>query len=109
MKLYVIVRADLEDGAVAVQACHALRLFSAEHPTIDAYWYQKSNNLVLLAVPDERALLALARRVDEAGFAHSVFREIDFNDDATALALEPDGWRLVSSLPKALKPRKVAA
>lgn len=109
MKLYIIIRADLPPGPIAAQACHAAIQFGVEHRVCTDDWYQKTNNLVLLAVPDERALLALARRVEEAGFAHSVFREIDFNDDATAMALEPDGWRLVSSLPLALKPRKEAA
>jgi peptidyl-tRNA hydrolase len=103
MKMFVIVRADLDPGSQAAQSAHALRLFGEEHQTIDRYWYAKSNNLVLLSVPNEAALKHLASRAADAGFACSSFREPDFDDTVTAITIEPDGYKLVSNLPLALK------
>ncbi len=73
------------------------------HPVIARYWHLKSNNLVLLEVPNEECLKHLAVRAEEGGFDHSVFREPDFDDTVTAVAIEPAGKRLVSNLPLALK------
>lgn len=103
MKLYVIVRSDLPPGAQCAQACHALRAFVAAHPGIDKEWYEESNNLVVLQIPDLDALLALRDRMVESGVPGALFHEPDFNDEATALAVAPAGERLVSSLPLALR------
>lgn len=100
-KLYIIVRADLKPGLQAAQACHALRLFSEEHPAEDRAWYENSNNLVLLQVPDEEALLELRERAN--GTPTSLFREPDVDDEATALAIAPSGRKLISNLPLMLK------
>lgn len=102
-KLYVIVRSDLPAGAQLAQACHGLRAFVAEHPAVDRAWYETSNNLVALQVPDEHALIALADRAAEDGIPHALFLEPDFDNEATAIALGPTGRRLVSSLPLALR------
>jgi len=77
--------------------------FVAAHPAIAQHWYRNSNNLVVLQVPNEECLLALAERAQEAGIAHSVFREPDYDETATAVALEPAGRRLVSTLPLLLR------
>jgi hypothetical protein len=74
-----------------------------KHPVVANYWYLKSNNLVLLQVPNEECLKHLASRAEDAGVDHSVFREPDFDDTVTAVAIEPAGARLVSSLPLALR------
>ena len=103
LRLYIVVRADLAPGAMAAQAIHAMRLWSHEHPAIDAHWYATSNNLVLLEAPDEGALKVLAEKAKAAGFACSVFTEPDYDDSVTAITIEPAGWRLLSSLPLALK------
>lgn len=100
-RMYIIVRNDLKPGLQAAQACHALRLFGAEHPEEDRSWYEGSNNLVLLQVPDEEALLGLLER--SSGISSSLFREPDLGDEATALALEARGRRLVSNLPLLLR------
>jgi len=103
LKFYVIIRSDLPPGAQAAQAVHGAIAFVMAHPTIARYWHLKSNNLVLLQVPNEACLLHLAQRAQDAGIEHEVFREPDFDDTATAVALEPAGARLVSSLPLALR------
>lgn len=105
-KLFIITRADLPPGAVAAQSVHGAFAFAHEHVFKWRTWFLSSNNLVLLAVPDEAGLLELARRIGEAGFATSVFREPDFGDSVTSVAVEPDAWKLVSSLPCALRPKK---
>jgi hypothetical protein len=77
--------------------------FVQAHPIIAQYWYLKSNNLVVLQVPDESCLKHLATRAEEEGIEHSVFREPDFDNTVTAVTLEPAGRRLVSNLALALR------
>lgn len=103
LKLYIIVRSNLPPGAQAAQACHALLAFVKAHPIVSDYWHHKSNNLVVLQVPDESCLLHLAGRAQDEGIEHSVFREPDFDNTVTAVALEPAGRRLVSNLALALR------
>lgn len=101
IKLYIVVRADLKPGLQAAQACHALRLFSEEHPEEDRAWYEGSNNLVLLQIPNEEELLRLKEKAN--GTPASLFREPDIADEATALAIAPSGKKLVSNLPLLLR------
>lgn len=108
-KLFVIVRSDLAPGAMLAQACHGMRAFAAAHPEIDAAWYRDSNNLVVLEVANEAELVKLCDRAAAAGVEHASFREPDYGDAMTAITLAPWGWRLVSSLPLAMKPRQKAA
>lgn len=77
--------------------------FVTEHPVIAHYWHHKSNNLVVLQVPNEACLQHLVSRAQDEGVEHSVFREPDFDDTITAVALEPAGQKLVSNLPLALR------
>lgn len=102
-KLYVVTRADLPPGAQAAQATHGAIAFVMEHPVEARYWHLKSNNLVLLQTPNEDCLMHLAQRAQDAGIAFSVFREPDFDNTVTAVALEPAGARLVSNLPLLLR------
>ena len=77
--------------------------FIQAHPIVASYWHLKSNNLVVLQVPDEEVLLHLAERAQNEEIVHAVFREPDFDNTVTAVALEPAGKRLVSNLPLALR------
>ena len=103
MKLYVIVRGDLPPGAQVAQACHGLRAFAEGYPEIDRAWYDGSNNLIVLSVPDLAELESLRCRAQEASVPVTAFCEPDFDDELTAIAIAPDGARLVSSLPLALR------
>jgi peptidyl-tRNA hydrolase len=96
-KLYIVVRSDLSPGLQAAQACHGLRLFVEEHKVEDRKWYENSNNLVLLQVPNEAELIALKNKAN--GIPASLFREPDVNNEATALALGPEAKKLVRRLP----------
>lgn len=105
-KLYVVVRADLDPGPQAVQACHAAREFAHHHPEMEKSWFERSNHLAVLSVPDEPALLRMIRRAEERGIACTPFRDPDYGDSVTAIALEPGdrGRRLCSGLRLALSP-----
>jgi len=105
MKLTVITRADLHPGQQAVQAMHAHRAFVAEHPEVELDWFEKSNTLALLSVPDEEALSHFLRRASDRGIRTAIFREPDIGDRLTAIALEPGAEvrRLCRGLPLALK------
>jgi peptidyl-tRNA hydrolase len=99
-RLYIVVRSDLKPGLLCAQACHALRAFVAEHPEVEQQWFEGSNNLVVLQVPDEAALLRLVER--SAGVPFSVNREPDLDNQVTAVALAPSAKRLLRTLPLAL-------
>lgn len=98
MKFYVIVRADLSPGAQIAQSCHAVVAFANEHRGIHDHWRDTSNVIVCLQVHDEASLLALAREASVRGCEHAVFREPDFGNAATAVALAPSGAEIVKEL-----------
>lgn len=102
-KLYIIIRADLRPGQQAVQAAHAMRQFVADHPDIDRKWFEQSNTLAFLSVPDEWTLRKLADKADDQDLRLSSFREPDLDNAMTALALEPGlvSRRLCRNLPLA--------
>lgn len=104
-KLYAVGRADLPPGLRVAQMFHALRQFASDYPFVESEWYRNSNTIVLLEAPDGEALQELASRARAKGATVTEFSEPDFLDvGITALALGPDAWRLVSSLPLALRP-----
>lgn len=103
MKLFLIVRGDLSHGARAAQLCHAMRSFVDEHPAVDREWFLKSNTLVLLEVPDEPTLAALAFEARTRRIPVSVFTEPDMGDQMTAIAVGPSGRKLVRRLPLAFQ------
>jgi peptidyl-tRNA hydrolase len=102
-KLYVIGRADLDPGLRAAQIGHALVEWCLAHPEEAKLWHKESNNLVLLEVPDEHALLALLAQVRKAQFRVASFREPDLDGQMTAFVVEPLAERTLSSLPLALR------
>jgi len=108
-KLYILVRGDLADGLQLPQSCHALRAFIEAHPEQDREWFTSSNNIVVLNPGGERDLLRLLHQAEARGLKTALFREPDLGDQATAAAIYgPDAYRLLSSLPKALRPAKAA-
>lgn len=104
-KLYVVVRADLAPGLQIPQAMHAHREFAEQHRALERGWYRASNTLAVLSVPHERALLALVARAQDAEVPHSLFREPDLGNAATAACLSPGeaSRSLCKRLPLALK------
>ena len=108
-KLFVITRSDLNPGAQLAQSAHALSAFACAFPDEHRAWHEGSNNLVALSVPDEAALQRLLQTAVCRLVACAQFREPDFGDELTAVALFGDkAARLVSSLPLALRPSRAA-
>lgn len=83
-KLYIIVSEDLHAGAQSAQAVHCAFEFQKDHPEIHKNWYDESNTIVILQAPQ-------ARLEDLLYFGQGVshFREPDFDDMLTAVALAP--------------------
>jgi hypothetical protein len=104
-KLYLITRADISPGYQAVQSCHALRQFVADHPNVDAEWFKASNYLALLSVDSEVELMRIIVAASDAKVRWSAFREPDVGGQITAIALEPSpkSLELCKTLPLALK------
>jgi len=104
-KLFLVTRRDISGGYQAVQSCHALRQFGAEHPDVDAEWYTVSNYLALLSVENEVELMKLITRASDLKLKWSAFREPDVGGMITAIAIEPGpkSQALCKSLPLALK------
>lgn len=104
-KLFLITRQDLSPGYQAVQSCHALRQFTAEHPEKDLEWFTTSNYLALLSVKNEHELRKLFIDAKESGLKCSGFEEPDVDNELTAIAIEPGerSRELCKKLPLALK------
>lgn len=84
MTHYVIVRSDLPRGT---QAAHLVHAAGESSPG----GLPKDMHAVVLTVPDEGALLALASRLERAGVAHVVIDEPDapYNGQRTAIGVVP--------------------
>lgn len=107
-KLRLITRSDLPLGQQAVQAAHALREWSAQHPEEDQHWYKTSNTLAMLVVRDEDSLDDLLERTVQYGLPVAAFYEPDRGDELTAIALGPGegARRLCRGLPLAMSGRE---
>ncbi len=85
------------------QSVHAAFSFADEHPAVAHAWHRDSQFLVVVNVPDETALLALAQTAIGLGVEVSIWHEPDVDGEATAIALAPvaASKALCSSLPLA--------
>jgi len=104
-KLYLVTRRDISPGYQAVQSCHAIRQFTADHPDNDEDWFKSSNFLALLSVANEVELMRLLVTAADHGLRTSAFREPDVGGAITAIAIEshPKTAELCKHLPLALK------
>jgi peptidyl-tRNA hydrolase len=104
-RLYIAVRADLSSGLQVAQAVHAAFAFAHEQPAVTNHWLTKSNYLVVVAVPDEIALMDLISEASRRGITRVAVREPDIGDEITAVAFEPGvaAKRLCACLPLALR------
>jgi len=84
MKLYVIVRKDLNPSQRAVQAGHAVAEFLLYGPNFR--W--KNETLIYLGVKGLRQLEHLKHKLDFNGIKYVEFREPDMNNETTAIATE---------------------
>ena len=104
-KLSLVTRRDIAPGYQAVQSCHAMRQFTAEHSQRDNEWFANSNYLALVSVTDEVELMRLIAEAKDRGLRWSAFREPDVGGQITAIAIEPHPKtaELCKGLPLALK------
>jgi len=88
-KLYLVGRLGLGFGLFCAQVCHAMREFVRYCPESERAWYTDSNNIVVLGVKDEAALLELYSEAGEAGIDRACFMDADIGDgnEVTAIAL----------------------
>jgi hypothetical protein len=108
-KLYVIVRSDIAPGAQIAQSCHACGAFALAFPDEHRTWLTGPSNIVCLAAPNEATLADLLALAQSRQIPTASFREPDFGDELTAIALGEGAQLIVSCLPLALKERKRAA
>lgn len=85
MKLYVLVRLDLEKSSPAVQAGHAVAEFMLKNP--DSKW--RNSYLIYLGVKNLDRLEQIVWRLEKERDIIK-FHEPDLNDQLTAIAIESD-------------------
>ena len=107
-KLFIVTRSDLAPGARAAQSVHAALAFAYEHQDLFRQWYEGSNNIVLVETSNEGALVRLEDRAVAAEIPCSLFKEPDFGDAVTGVAIASAGGKLVSNLPLTLREPKAA-
>lgn len=100
-----ITRQDLSPGYQAVQSSHALLNFIFTHPELSLDWYNNSNYLCQVSCKDEEMLKQYIDKCVLKHIKHVIFREPDYNNEITAIALEPslNSKKLISNLPLMLK------
>jgi len=89
-KLVIVVRSDLRPGQQASQIAHTMTEFMIQHPKMAHQWYAQSNTLVLLAAENEHELQCILDRAFDLGVCTAMFREPDFGNSITGIALQPN-------------------
>jgi peptidyl-tRNA hydrolase len=99
------VRKDLPPGAMLAQSCHVAFRFATEWRCATNDWLDTSEYICILATENETELLELWQRAQQLEIPSESFREPDYNDSLTAIALAPGekSKKLCSNLPLALK------
>lgn len=102
LKLFILVRADLEPGLQMAQAIHAAIQWVIEDPDLSSIWHKQSNNVVVKHVADEAALLELADKAEGRRCVVERFQEPDLAHAVTAVAVVGTGANaLLRELPLA--------
>lgn len=81
-KLYVIVRKDLSNSQMAVQAGHAV----AEYLLHSHFSRWQNKTLIYLGVKNLNQLERLKYKLDQEDIDYIEFREPDLNNEVTAIA-----------------------
>lgn len=102
-KLIIITRDDIYPGYQAVQSCHSVADFAAEHPTTFKKWKEESNSIICLAVKNELELLNLFDKFAKLTEA-TLFFEPDVNANTSfCMYGTPEVRKKVGNLPLLLK------
>jgi peptidyl-tRNA hydrolase len=85
------------------QAVHAGFLFAQKHPEVTAQWLTDSQFIIIVSVPSEDHLLALACKARNRNVPAVLWSEPDLDDELTAVAFAPvdEARRLCANLPLA--------
>lgn len=81
--MYILVRQDLPSSVRSVQAGHALAEYLLHYKSLG--W--SNGTLVYLGVPNEESLIKWENELRSSNIDYSMFREPDFDGQATALAV----------------------
>jgi len=81
-KLFVIVRKDLTNSQMAVQAGHAV----AEYLLHSRFFRWKNSTLIYLGVKNLDKLEQLKYKLKQENIEFIEFRELDLNNETTAIA-----------------------
>ena len=105
-RLYVVVRADLAPGQIAVQACHAVLEFALRKQELSQLWWSTSNVLVVVTAPDAESLKNLKETATLCSIQTVAFEDPDLDPSLTGLVFEPGlgANALCGTLPLALAP-----
>lgn len=90
-KLYILARRDLSCAERAVQACHALAELMSKYgddPQLRE-WAERHRTLIILGVPDEKALTRWEQKLRDAQIKCEAFTEPEMGNEKTALAVYP--------------------
>lgn len=102
LKLFIVVRADLDPGLQMAQAIHAAIQWVIEDPDLSHIWHRQSNNVVVKHVSNEAALLELADKAEGKTCVVERFQEPDLAGAVTAVAIVGSGANaLLRELPLA--------
>jgi hypothetical protein len=85
--LFAAVRADLPPTVQGVQLCHAIAQASSQGGLTP------DTRFVIVSVPDQAALFALASNLDKDRTQFCLFDEPDYDYGPTALATHPGDFR----------------
>lgn len=97
-KPYIVLDETLKPGQQIAQCAHAIAEFSIQHPQLFKEWHDISNYICCLIAPD---LEALEQRCKEQGMSYTTFREPDYDNKLTAIAIEPS--QLAKSIVRSYK------
>lgn len=97
-KLFVIVRSDLKPGQQMAQMGHALSEFWVRYYKLAKEWHDLSNYICVLSIENESELADLLSKAETKRIPCAHFREPDYADALTAIAIHPTGKGLVKDL-----------
>jgi peptidyl-tRNA hydrolase len=102
------VRKDLTPGAKLAQSVHAAFRFASDWRHTMNKWMDNSEYICILEAENEDKLTSLLEKAAQEGIPHASFREPDFDNSLTAIALGPGAQskKLCSNLPLALRETK---
>ena len=89
MKMYILIRKDLNPTYRAVQGGHALAEYMLRHPIQAQEW--GNHTLIYLQIQNEQELELWAEKLNYKGITWEGFREPDIGNQLTAIACLSDG------------------